>query len=96
MKKVYVYNNNFINIRLYRFKGDFLKTYDHCFSSHVRLIKEGEEVCQLHKEKSELEEKLRRKLKRKQVHIEQLRDHNHRLNSACEKRLDTPLKRHLL
>ena len=53
------------------------------------LIEEGEQLYQLHKEKSEPEEKLQEnvgQLKRKQIHIEQLRDHSYRLNFAYEKK----------
>ena len=59
---VYVYNNNFINIRFYRFTGDLLKhmvtvSYSIVISEEKNYIKsckaliaEGEQLYQLHKE----------------------------------------------
>ena len=57
--------------------------------SYKTLIEEGEQLYQLHEKKSELEEKCQEKvgqLKGKQIHFEQLRDHNNRLKFAYEKK----------
>ena len=85
MKKFYVYNNNFINIRLYRFMGTCWKhmiTLSYIIvtseeKSYLKscktLIEEWGQLCKLHKEKSEPEAKLEEKvgqLKRKEIHIE--------------------------